>query len=51
MTRSKAVLTWCFRAMWREDPALQRISSLKGFRTDPARSAIPVFLTQKVTLH
>jgi hypothetical protein len=50
MTRSKAVLTWCLRAMRREDPALRRIESLKGCRNDQAKSAIPVFFTQKAAL-
>lgn len=50
MSGSRAVLTWCFRAMWREDPALRRIERLKGYRTDPAKACVPVFLTQKASL-
>lgn len=50
MLRSKSVLTWCFRAMWRNDPALRRIESLKGCRNDPAKAAIPVFCTQRAAL-
>jgi hypothetical protein len=50
MTRSKTVLAWCFRAVWREDPALRRIRSLKGSGNDQASRAIPVFFIQKATL-
>jgi hypothetical protein len=50
MTRSKSVLTWCLRAVWREDPALRRIERLKSYRTNPVKAAVPVFFTQKVTL-
>ena len=50
MSGSRAVLTWCFRAMWREDPALRRIERLKSYRTNPVKAAVPVFFTQKVTL-
>ena len=50
MARSKTLLTWCLRVVWREDPALRRIKSLKGCRNDRATSAIPVFFTQKATL-
>ena len=50
MARSKTLLTWCLRAVWREDPALRRIKSLQGCRTARASSAIPVFFTQKARL-
>lgn len=50
MARSKAVLTWCFRAVRRNDPALRRFESLKGSQTEQAKSAVPVFFTQKATL-
>lgn len=50
MARSKSVLTWCFRAMWSEDPALRRISSLKSSRNDQVQSGIPVFFTRKARL-
>lgn len=47
MARSKLVLTWCFRVMWREDPALQRFQRLEASRKDQARAAVPVFCTQR----
>ena len=50
MARANAVLTWCFRAIWRNDPALRRIESLKGSQTGRAKAAVPVFFTQKTTL-
>jgi hypothetical protein len=50
MARSKSVLTWCFRAMWSEDPALRRISSLKTCRNQKSQSGIPVFFRRKARL-
>lgn len=50
MARSKTLLTWCLRVVWREDPALRRIKSLHGCRTARETSAIPVFFTQKARL-
>ena len=50
MTRSISVLTWCFRAVYREDPALRRIDRLKSYRTDPVKTKVPVFLTRKATI-
>lgn len=50
MTRSKSMLTWCLRAVWREDPALKRFSDLKGSRDRQSKAAIPVFFAQKATI-
>lgn len=50
MRQSRSVLTWCFRAMWRDDPALRRIERLKGYGAEASKATIPVFLIQKVTL-
>lgn len=50
MTRSKSVLTWCFRAVWGEDPTLRRIRSLKVGRNDRPQSDIPVFSTRKASM-
>jgi len=50
MTSSISVLTWCFRAVYREDPRLRRIARLKGCLTDPAKANVPVFLTRKATI-
>lgn len=47
MARSKSVLTWCFRAMLREDPALRRIRSLEESRRGFAKPPIPVFAARK----
>lgn len=43
MARSRSVLNWCFRAIWREDPALRRFRSLQETRQGPAKPAVPVF--------
>lgn len=50
MARSKSFLTWWFRGMWSEDPALRRISSLKTGRYDQTQPGIPVFFTRKARL-
>jgi hypothetical protein len=47
MGRSKLVLTWCFRAVWREDPALRRIRSLEACRQGSSRPAVSVFAARK----
>ena len=47
MIRSKAVLTWCFRAMRREDPALRRFGNLKTTGCDQPAPPFPVFLARK----
>lgn len=50
MVRSRLVLTWCLRMMWREDAACRRFDSLKGSRDDQVKSGIPVFVRQKTGL-
>ncbi len=47
MARSKYMLSWCFRAVWREDPTLRRISSLEAYRQGPAKPPVPVFAARK----
>lgn len=50
MARSKSMLTWCFRAMLREDPALRRIRSLEESRRHIAKPPVPVFAARKSSL-
>lgn len=50
MARSRRVLTWCFRAVWREDPALRRFRSLEANRQAGAAVAVPVFTARKSRL-
>ncbi|MBN8631949.1 MAG: hypothetical protein J0L76_13965 [Rhodobacterales bacterium] len=49
MNASRNMLTWCIRVVLREDPALRRISSLKAYRNDAAKSRIPVFFAHKTS--
>jgi hypothetical protein len=50
MARSKIMLTWCFRAVWREDPALRRIRSLESCRQGSGTTAVPVSAARKPQL-
>jgi hypothetical protein len=47
MGHSKFVLTWCFRAVWREDPALRRFRSLEASRQGHGKPPVPVFAARK----
>lgn len=47
MTGSKAILTWCLRAVQREDLTLQRFGMLKGCGAEHPETAVPVFFTRK----
>ncbi len=47
MGRSKYMLSWCFRAVWREDPAFRRFRSLEAGRHVSAKPVVPVFATRR----
>ncbi|MBY0351775.1 hypothetical protein [Tabrizicola sp.] len=50
MIRSRLVQAWCARILRREDPALQRISRLKGYCSERPKTTVPVFFARKATL-
>ncbi len=46
MRRSKSMLTWLYRVVRSEDPALRRIDKLRASRNTGPSPAIPVFFRQ-----
>jgi hypothetical protein len=50
MIRSRLLLVWRARFPRREDPALRRISNLKGCGAEQPMTAVPVFFARKASL-
>lgn len=46
MRRSKSMLTWLYRVVRSEDPALRRIDKLRAYRNTGSSPAVPVFFRQ-----
>ena len=47
MIGPKAILSWCLRAVRREDPTLRRFGMLKGCGAEHPATAVPVFFARK----